>query len=219
MTTPIQSANPSSSISAFGAIDANAQYLTPESLLAYCAARLNAIDTLIQTRFAEQARRNDELEKAGRLLTIVNRFTHGQSKGANANGEDVGKYHKAVAADLSKLFNETKDPRLQALIRDYYRTVTGNEMPFDKQTGKATATDPEAVQLNRENIVGMSFEEWQAKASDIKTLQDSMSKDNEMTMIQLQSMISQRQLAIQLTTQMLSTAHEGKKTIVGNIRG
>ena len=53
----------------------------------------------------------------------------------------------------------------------------------------------------------------------LKTSGENLSKDSEMQMIQLQALVSQRQLAIQLTTQMMQAMNEGAKGVVSNIRG
>jgi hypothetical protein len=72
--------------------------------------------------------------------------------------------------------------------------------------------------LVRDNIPGGDVQEWARKVNDYKSVQDNLSKDNELSMIQLQAIISQRQLAVQLTTQMMAAMHEAQKGIVANIR-
>jgi len=41
----------------------------------------------------------------------------------------------------------------------------------------------------------------------------------ELNMFRLQSLVSQRQLAVQLTTRLLQTMHDSAKRIIGNIGG
>jgi hypothetical protein len=49
-------------------------------------------------------------------------------------------------------------------------------------------------------------------------LRDGLTKDSELSMIQLQSVVSQRQLAVQMTTELMSAMNESTKEVAGNIR-
>jgi hypothetical protein len=197
----------------------NVSTLTPEALLNYCTSRISALDTLINDRFEQQQKGNQMLKDASRLQTLVN--------GWNGMTDHVQQYadaHKGMAMEFMKLFNDTQDPQLQGLILQKYRMVTGTDMPLDS-TGKAAipttngVPDAKLITLNTNEVHGLSPEEWKAKNADIRELQDGHSKENELSMIQLQSVISQRQLAIQLTTQLMQALADGKKQIVNNIKG
>ena len=60
-------------------------------------------------------------------------------------------------------------------------------------------------------------EEWQAHTGDIGSLLAEVSGNAEINMIHLQSIMSQRQTAVQLTTGMLAKYDEGIKSVIGNI--
>jgi hypothetical protein len=60
-------------------------------------------------------------------------------------------------------------------------------------------------------------EEWQGHTGDIRSMLDEVSGNAEINMIHLQSIMSQRQTAVQLTTGMLAKYDEGIKSVIGNI--
>ena len=78
--------------------------------------------------------------------------------------------------------------------------------------------DPSKTTLNLDNIHAMDATQWQGFIGGVKSVQDGLTKDSEMSMIQLQSVVSQRQLAIRMTTQLLQTMNESGKQVIGNIR-
>jgi hypothetical protein len=60
-------------------------------------------------------------------------------------------------------------------------------------------------------------EEWKAITGDIHSMVEEVSGNAEINMIHLQSIMSQRQTAVQLTTGMLAKYDEGIKSVIGNI--
>jgi len=60
-------------------------------------------------------------------------------------------------------------------------------------------------------------EEWAGHTGDIRSMLDEVSGNAEINMIHLQSIMSQRQTAVQLTTGMLAKYDEGIKSVIGNI--
>jgi hypothetical protein len=216
MTTAIQSTKPMTSISAPD--EAPAEALTGEAVLSYCSARIHSLDSLIQGRFAEQRARNQTLKQVGSLMDIMRRSGAGQAAGAkDAAGKDHAAHHEAQARDLRKLYNEASDPQLREAIAGCYQTVTGRALEAPAADGRVADALP-ADWLDRSNVFAQTRETWESKLGELKNIQDGVSKDNEMSMIQLQSILSQRQLAVQITTQMLSAMAEAKKGIVANIR-
>lgn len=212
MNSPINNTTAAGSVAPMESMNTE-HLITAENVLSYCASRLNALDELIQARFTEQQRRNEALKSMNRTMEILNRYNNGQSKGA-AGCNDV---HIQQGKDLCEVYNNTKDPEARNRVAQAYAMVTGNDISktIDPKTGLAV---PSKVSLEPSKIAGATAEEWARKVNDFKTSQDSLSKDNELSMIQLQSIISQRQLAIQLTTQMMAAMHDAKKGIVANIR-
>ena len=187
--------------------------LDVESLLAYCTSRLNSLDALIQSRFAEQQTRNTDLKAASKTVADLNTFANGVTKGAGPYVPD----HIRMGNSLIDDYNSTANPELKAKIASFYRDVTGKEIGSQDLDANGKVAKPASLDTN--HIDGMNQEEWQGKIGPLKSMQDGLTKDNELSMIQLQALVSQRQLAIQLTTQLMQTMHEGAKGVLSNIRG
>ncbi len=185
--------------------------LTPESLLVYCQTRLGSLDDLIKERFDDQQRRAGDMKLAGEVLALVSTWPQ-----MTEGGKGVEKAHVDMGNALMDAYNKAGNPELKARIQAVFEKVTGR--PMTVKDGKAEGAVT-VENLNPSGIKAMDATSWQTFVSaQLKTVQDSLSKDGELSMIQLQSMVSQRQLCIQLTTQVMQTLHETKKTVVGNIR-
>jgi hypothetical protein len=215
MTTPIQSTSPSIPIVGAGEIDSSS-LITAENVLAYCASRLNTLDEMIKSRFAEQQRRNAGMKLINDAVAILNRNGNGQAKGAIGHEP----FHLEQGRDLCALYNQTTDPEVRKAIGKAYTMVMGNDIEkvVDPRTGLADPAKVTKEMIVPDNIPGGDVQEWARKVNDYKSVQDNLSKDNELSMIQLQAIISQRQLAVQLTTQMMAAMHDASKGIVANIR-
>jgi hypothetical protein len=215
MTTPIQSMTPAVSALAIEEVDGSG-LITADNVLAYCAARLNTLDEMIKARFAEQQRRNHGMKLINKAVEILNRNPNGQMAGAHGHEP----FHIQQGKDLCALYNETTDPEIKKTIGQAYTMVMGGDITavVDPKTGLADPAKVTEAMLVRGNIKGGDAAEWARRVNDYKGVQDSLSKDNELSMIQLQAIISQRQLAVQLTTQMMAAMHDATKGIVANIR-
>ena len=187
--------------------------LDPAGVLTYCSSRLSSLDSLIQTRFAEQQQRNQGLKEAGALLSQLNQFNDGMADHA----VDHEPQHQARGAGLAKIYATSTNPEVRAQAAAFFKATTGKDLQLglDGQP-KPEMLNPASVPLDTNNIKGCDETGWQASMSSVKTLQDSLSKDGELSMIQLQSIVSQRQLAVQMTTQLLSTMSETSKQVVNN---
>ncbi|HSO36601.1 MAG TPA: hypothetical protein VLT33_28945 [Labilithrix sp.] len=214
MTTPITSTN---AVPSTTTIDSPPTGLTADGVLTYCAARLNSLDAMIQSRFAEQQQRNAGLKEAGDLITKLSSWSF-VAEGTGLK-EDAKAGHQGMGADLAALYNKTNDPQVRQQIEKAFAIVTGKNMVMDGY-GKAAdfQLDPSKVTLDVNNIHAMTVEQWSGVVNGVKSVQDGLTKDSEMSMIQLQSVVSQRQLAIQMTTQLLQTMNESSKQVIGNIR-
>lgn len=192
--------------------------LTAEGIMAYCASRLNSLDTLIQNRFEEQKKRNAGLKEAGELIAHLNQWSY-VSPGSTLQGDPAGQTaHRRNGADLAKMYNSATDPEVKGKIAEAFRVVTGTNLVVADGKAALSQLDPANIKLELSEIKEMKGTEWQTYIGGVKTVQDGLTKDSELSMIQLQSVVSQRQLAVQMTTQLLQTMHESSKQVVSNIR-
>ena len=196
---------------------APANGLTAEGIMAYCASRLNSLDSLIKSRFEEQKKRNGALKEAGDLVARLSNWSVVTAgKDLHAVGEQA---HRDNAAGLAWMYNNTTSPEVRQKISEAYRIVTGKDLIVEPD-GKVAAfqLSNKTVVLDIEKIGPLDSAQWQGFIGGIKSVQDGLTKDSELSMIQLQSVVSQRQLAVQMTTQLLQTMHESCKQVVSNYR-
>lgn len=183
---------------------ANKEYvpLTVESLLTFCQTRLRDLDEQIAARMLAQKARVD----LGEVVGALKQFTAKQMP---------------VAVDKDGV--KDPDPAAQEAGR---KTVDEGNKLFDASIAKAREVgDYEAVRAltdmkatwNMGNDGSVTSKELEGinKALDV-TLGD-LSKSNELEMIELQSLISKRSTALQLTTNMMNGLNEAQKTITGNV--
>jgi hypothetical protein len=213
MTTPIT--NTSAARAVTSADLGPTSGLDAQGVLTYCSSRLTSLDALIQSRFDEQKRRNETLHQAGALIAQLNSWTFVAS-GDLSDAALAG--HKGMGAAIARQANAITDPELRGQAAQAYRIVTGKDLVF----GPNGQVEP--AQLDEKTVTidprggGAETAAWQGFIGKIKAMQDGLTKDSELSMIQLQSVVSQRQLAVQMTTQLLQTMSESTKQVVSNIR-
>ena len=207
------------------AISPNA--LDANSIVSYCTSRLNALDDLIKERFADQQSRNAGIKEASALIASMNSSPTGLAEGAKykdqaGNEVDARPFHRELGVSLANQYANATNPDVKAKILQTFQAVTGRPMDIGADgKPKAAMLDINAnldTYLDCGNIHAMDQTTWQAKVGDIKSMQDGLTKDNELSMISLQSVVSQRQLGVQMATQLLSTMSETAKQILNNLK-
>jgi hypothetical protein len=195
--------------------------LDAQGILLYCSSRLSSLDDLIKSRFAEQEKRNQAVKDAGSLMSLLNRATYGIKDGKDAQDNDKN-YDASMGADLAKAYNTTQDPQVREKIWGAYKAWTGRDLEGDGHGGAALwQCDPHQLKdkLDVNNIHGFNGQDYQSTfVANVKEIQDGLTKDSELSMIQLQSIVSQRQQAVQMTTQLMATMNDSMKQVLGNIR-
>ncbi len=174
-------------------------------------------------RFADQQRRNAHIKEASALVNQLNTFSAGVTKGAGATdggSDDYAVGHRDMGVALAKQFAATDDPNLRGKILEFYKLTTGRDMELvnGQPTPRMTdaSIDPN-VYIDRSHIAQIDTNAWQAKIGDVKSLQDGFTKDNELSMITLQSLVSQRQLGVTMGTQLIASMSETSKQVLGNL--
>lgn len=165
--------------------------LTAEGLLLFCQTQLNSLDNEINDMLDEQIK---NLARKDALATVENKMKeYTPPSSAKAWDEIAAAYNEAIDS------LPEGDPTREALI------AKKEEITF--------TYGPEG--LDR----GPKKNEWQAHIGDIRQQVDNLKGDSEIVMIRLQSTISQRQTAVQLTTNVLSKVHQTLQSITANLKG
>lgn len=169
------------------------QYLSGDALLTYCQTRLQGLDSDIKAGMDDQ--------KAGlaRRQAIQNAEQVFKSFGDNGpqTQEDWDKCEAALNTAMAAL--PPGDPGIQQL--------QGFKSQMEGQYCQDIAPDPHFPKDG----------EWKGTIDGLNNLVDNIKSDSEIDMLQLQQLMSQRQTAVQSTTNMVSTIDQTMASVVKNI--
>lgn len=193
----------SSSMNIVGASDvaqmgvASAGNLTPDALMVYMQTRLGSLDGQINEVFEKQNKSEEIRGLVGDIDTELAKFSF-------KSGEDNKPVLDMTEADSSTAINN-----INATLAEIDKV--------DPQLGQSLRTKLEESGA----LLGGSVTEGAVDAA--KKLTGNVMKDIEssaqMDMIKLQSVMSARQTAVQLSTNLVSSLGETLKSIVSNTRG
>ena len=194
--------------------------LTSDDLMTYCATQLNQLDGNIKQHMAQQQQARVQADKLGKLKAIM---TGQIGAGDSSRKAEVIKALKEAYDSL-----DPHDPRRDKLNDTFCRfmdTATYNDSSETRVTDGArynllTITDEQVGRIasNGTNGNEVTDPEMQRFAADIEPMASDVGKRAELAMIDLQAMISQRQMAVQMTTQMISKINEAQMAIISQIK-
>jgi hypothetical protein len=203
--------------------------LTPEALMVYCQTRLQGIDSQIQTAMTNQQNISNEQSSIGSILGDL-------SNDSALAGTGIMNSPSACQDLEQKLENlitqiQTTDPgcsqlgQLEQLHDAIMATGTGpysdslgqhcyyyQGQPVGSPTGP---TPPPGVEDSHDNE--LTAAEITGFTNTLNTINSSLSSGAEIGMIQIQSNMSDRTTAIQLTTSILPAYDDGLSKIVDKI--
>lgn len=189
-----------------------------DTLLAYCSVQLNGLQGEIKARMtAQQAVRDSK----SALTTLQNTLTDAMSKGGvnNADAALKTKILEQYEAVLAKLppgdqWNQVNQSyqtfRSTACYRNGAPMGEGKTVGFDvMQTAETNKDGANANDVTAAEVKGL--------IDGLSNVSEDLGKNAELEMIDLQQLVSQRQMAIQMTTNMMNKCSQGPETIAANI--
>lgn len=178
----------------------NVDNLTPDALLIYIQSALGDLDADIQGYLDKQQLVLAEKTALHNVETLL-----GTKPG---NLEDLQKLYRAAEAEIRKLpENDPVRTQAHALLAEFARSHHHGGM-FETTTG----TFPEGS-----TFIKIGDDEWKKLDEEMKNLGADASSEGETNMIQLQSLMSRRQTAVQLTTNVMNKLDQSYDSIVKNI--
>ena len=185
------------------------QHLTPESLLAYCAMKLRDLDGQVQVAFASQKQRGAMSEKLSALQSGLENAKEIPDPGAFEGDERIAMQtvHGDAVTKIEKLYNEAVKAAGGA-ESELGSKLAGMRDQF-LANAKGQAFDGDAPNVDPTELQGF--------AKDISRVQADLNNEGEIEMIQLQSLMSNRQQAIQMCTNMISGLGQSSMSIAQNI--
>lgn len=207
LVTPLTGAGPDPS--ADGSV-----YLTADVLLAYCQSRLQSIDSQARETFQGQQNLNKEQALIGDAQQQLQSLSQGTKSKDDCvkieqKLEDIIKQiqavdpHSPVIAKLEQLHDN-----IMGTGSGPYTDSAGNPHGYMTPGGPTTRQDEDS---------DISDYEMKGFIDDLQGVGSDLNSCAELQMIQLQSLMSQRQTAIQLTTNIVQSLGDQLNKVADNI--
>lgn len=191
--------------------------LTPDAVMLYCSAQLNHLDDGIKQQMAQQDAARGAQDKLGKLKGLL-------AGDLPANAADQKREIIQAMKDAYDSLppNDPGRDQLNRLFHDFITTASFADKPLDRlatgdrynlfnlddgKIGELAAANADANFVSGES-------EMKKFAGIVDPILSDVGKGAELQMITLQSMVSQRQMAVQVATQMLSKMNETQMAII-----
>ena len=196
--------------------------LTPDALMAYCKARLDSIDGQVKDSFDSQQKGAEDVSRINTVLGDLKNF----SAVGTTKAEDCTKLETSLGSAITDLQKSNPTcPALPGLIQTY------NNMVWSGTGG--SSTDPPKIfpgpqfidpddyppdtSLPKQGDCDLGPTELQGFVQQITDASATISSQSELQMVQLQSLMSQRQTALSLTTNLVQSLGDQQNKIADNI--
>lgn len=192
----------------------NPDSLSADALMTYCQTQLSDIDSDVKSYFEQQKKMLGQKQALSELKNSLSKFSPPKTEAQWKEVDDA--YSKAITA-----LNEV-DPRLAQELKNEYSSNLGPKIDMALQHKTTQFKDPWTGHIFEIPLIDpakiASKEWWTGHVGDMSSKVDAVSGNAELNMIQLQSLMSKRQTAVQLTTNMLSKYDQTIASIVNNVK-
>ncbi len=192
--------------------------MSPDALMLYCQSRVGSLDTQMNGIFQQQQQNNVEQGIAAQAATALQAYQTDGIKGDKTACKTL--YEGLYAAyDRAKALDPNSS-LTQGLAKLCDEVMASGSGPFKdggvdygylgpSPHGYATGHTEEDNTIDPDEIAGY--------VSQAQGISSSINSSSELSMINLQSLMSQRQTAIQLTTNLVQSLNDADQKVVGNI--
>ncbi|MDP9037151.1 MAG: hypothetical protein M3O50_20320 [Myxococcota bacterium] len=188
-------------------------YLTPDALMVYCQSRLHSIDDQIQGGFATQQLRNRESVDIQKALETFHKYADG-TESLSACSE-MEQSLKGLIDHLTE--TDPGFPGLGKLKQTYNSLVFTGTGPAGYNSGMPVYDGYPVTGNGKEGDGKIDGAEMQSFVTSLQATVSDLNSGAELQMIQIQSLMSQRQTAIQLTTNLVQSLGDQTNKIAQNI--
>ena len=195
--------------------------LSPDALMAYCQSRLDSIDGQVTASFTEQQTNASAISQIDQVISDAQDVRRRRPEGPAVC--------KKLEATFGALINSLKSLR-PGLPCAPALTTTYNSMVWSGDGGAAVhplapgrsglhrrdaTTRPTESGPKGDNVLSSS--ELQGYVQTLSDAAGNLNSNSELQMVQLQSLMSQRQTAISLTTNLVQSLGDQENKIADNI--
>jgi hypothetical protein len=189
--------------------------LSPDALVAFCDSRLSSLDSQMQGIFAQQNQSAATTQNLDSIASLLNDLP--QPTGSSSNPKihisdaQLRQIYAAYDTAIDDLSSKDGTPAQMWSIGE--KTTLGQQLYGD-------------VNALRLGLKGSVSSGWTLPESTItncsqnlKTYTSNLNSDSEMQMINLQSLMSSRQTAVELSTNIMQNFSSTDMAIVANYKG
>jgi hypothetical protein len=214
-------------------------YLTPDALMTYCQSRLQGIDTQVQTAFALQEADNAD-------ATTLSTLAGSSALAAPANTLNLGTQADFMTAynaytQMVNTASTLQDPatkqalntaaqQLYAKLNSAIEDMTGNKAQLSVLAGAAPNGDMNSFWSPGITIGATTYkptgstsqsittDDWSNLVTNaVKNVSDDLNSNAELSMINLQALMSQRQEAVQVCTNLVQSLGDEASKVSDNV--
>jgi hypothetical protein len=186
------------------------EYLTPQSLVAYCECRLTSLDSQMQSIFNQQQSNASLTQAIDQVASDLNDLPQPAGSGTTitltgADGAQIQSDYQAAIAEAKQQGQPQLAAQLQQDLCAFQSQATGDTI------GPGTRVNfSKSFTLESDNVSSLS--------QNLKTYGSNLNSDSQMSMINLQSLMSQQQTAVELSTNLLQTLSQTDQNIASNLK-
>jgi hypothetical protein len=170
--------------------------LTPDALMAYVETRLDGLNSQMQAIFQQEQATANITTKVDNMVGVLNSY----SNGFNVSGGDTNQAdYENVLSQLNALETEAGGPN----------TSAGAGIANAIQTFQTNGNGGQDNKVSSTDIANM--------VKDLQTVASDAGSSSQLNMINLQSLMSQQQTAIQITTNLVQQLGQQNQAIATNV--
>ena len=224
MGSSVQGSEPLDDIHGIQDIDHGFKNMSIEELLAYCQIQMDDIDNELRLRMANQQKLNKDRSVLSQAQNVLESYD-------DPTVQDAEK----IVSDLKKVIEDSGLPPNDPARRKIEKTIKQLESKIPSNMGelkeKAKRADVnilkqggvmeamEAMEARAQLEVPIGKADYAQLSGEIKNAVDDIKDESTMRMLSLQSLVSKRQTAIQLITNMISKFNQSALSIANNVKG
>jgi hypothetical protein len=190
---------------------------TMDALLSYCQSRMRSLDDQIKRVFEDQSTRSAVASGIQNVLDQVTWATHGGDLKVTSDGA-----HKIIRAYLDAIdaaggADSTEGAKLQQALDAFVAKVGKNGDLRNEMAQPDFRTKTLTNASDGATCKDVSAADMKAMTDTLKDMRSDLNNGSELQMVTLQSLMSQRQMAIQLTTNLVQSLGDMTNKVVANI--
>lgn len=196
-----------------GALNPNS--LSADALMTYCQTQLGNIDSEVKTYFDQQQKMLAQKQVLSDLKNALSKYAPPKTE---AQWDEVTSAYQKANNALHEI-----DPsgQITQQVQDLYFSLqpkidAAATVKKDELKGPLNPWGIDYSSIAWATVA--SKEWWTGHVGDVGSVVDAVSGNAELNMIQLQSMMSKRQTAVQLTTNMLAKYDQTIASIINNVK-